>query len=227
YVRDADVEIAAGRVEVVMERETPVIEERAAGELPAPRRRHAMWSGGQMRDDVPVWGMDDVPAGAEIGGPALLLDQHASVVVDIGWRAVMEPSGVLRMEAMSPGSGSGTGTGTGTGADAVSVAVHGNLYMSIAGQMGTVLERTAVSTNIRERRDFSCALFDARGGLVANAPHIPVHLGAMGETIRSLLATHPAPPPGTVYATNHPAAGGSHLPDITVITPVHDDAGRL
>ncbi|MBE7454903.1 MAG: hydantoinase B/oxoprolinase family protein [Kofleriaceae bacterium] len=111
--------------------------------------------------------------------------------------------------------------------DPVAVAVHANLYMSIATQMGTVLERTAVSTNIRERRDFSCAIFDARGGLVANAPHIPVHLGAMGETVRALLAAHPQPPPGTVYATNDPSAGGSHLPDITVITPVHDDAGRV
>ncbi|MBZ0233332.1 MAG: hydantoinase B/oxoprolinase family protein, partial [Deltaproteobacteria bacterium] len=225
YAREAEVEIAAGRVEVVVASAVPALPARAEGALTAPRRRQAMWSGGAMHEDVPVWGMEDVLAGAVVEGPALLLDAHASVVVDVGWRAVMEPSSVLRLE--QSGSGTGTGTGTGTGIDAVSVAVHANLYMSIAGQMGTVLERTAVSTNIRERRDFSCALFDARGGLVANAPHIPVHLGAMGETIRSLLATVPAPPPGTVYATNHPAAGGSHLPDITVITPVHDDAGRL
>ncbi|HTM21776.1 MAG TPA: hydantoinase B/oxoprolinase family protein, partial [Kofleriaceae bacterium] len=96
------------------------------------------------------------------------------------------------------------------------------LYMSIATQMGEALRRTAVSTNIRERLDFSCAVFDSAGGLVANAPHIPVHLGAMGESIRAVLAAHPSPPPGSVYVTNDPSAGGSHLPDVTVVTPVHD-----
>jgi 5-oxoprolinase (ATP-hydrolysing) len=102
-----------------------------------------------------------------------------------------------------------------------------NLFMSIAEQMGTVLRRTALSTNIRERLDFSCAVFDCDAGLVANAPHIPVHLGAMGESVRAVIAAHPAPLPGDVFVTNDPAAGGSHLPDITVVTPVHDAAGRL
>ncbi len=99
--------------------------------------------------------------------------------------------------------------------------------MSIATQMGNALRRTAVSTNIRERLDFSCAVFDPRGGLVANAPHIPVHLGAMGESIKGVLAAYPEPPPGWVFATNDPGAGGSHLPDITVITPIHDDTGQI
>ena len=93
--------------------------------------------------------------------------------------------------------------------------------------MGAALRRTAVSTNIRDRLDFSCAVFDADGSLVANAPHIPVHLGAMSESIRGVLEAHPNPPPGTVYATNDPQAGGSHLPDITVVTPVHDEQGVL
>src|SRR5690606_34865566 len=97
----------------------------------------------------------------------------------------------------------------------------------IARHMGVVLQRTALSTNIRERLDFSCAVFDAEGGLVANAPHIPVHLGAMSESIKGVLAAHPSPRPGSVFVTNDPAAGGSHLPDITVIAPVHDATGAL
>jgi 5-oxoprolinase (ATP-hydrolysing) len=223
YARDAEIEITAARVELVATGERPQVWMRGSSPVPPPRRRHAMWSAGEMIADVPVWDAGMLPSGEEIAGPALLLDAHASIVVDRGWSATYGEDGRLEIQR---GKGEGTGKGKGE-ADAASVAVHANLYMSIAAQMGTVLERTAVSTNIRERRDFSCALFDARGGLVANAPHIPVHLGAMGETIRALLATHPHPPPGTVYATNHPAAGGSHLPDITVITPVHDPAGGL
>jgi 5-oxoprolinase (ATP-hydrolysing) len=105
--------------------------------------------------------------------------------------------------------------------------VLGHRITAIAQQMGVVLQRTALSTNIRERLDFSCAVFDARGDLVTNAPYIPVHLGAMPESIRGVLAAHPRPPPGAVYVTNDPAAGGSHLPDITVISPVHDERGAL
>jgi 5-oxoprolinase (ATP-hydrolysing) len=93
--------------------------------------------------------------------------------------------------------------------------------MSIAEQMGRVLRRTALSTNIRERLDFSCAVFDRHGGLVANAPHIPVHLGAMEQTVKALLRDEPAPPVGSAFVSNDPAGGGSHLPDITVVTPVH------
>jgi 5-oxoprolinase (ATP-hydrolysing) len=111
--------------------------------------------------------------------------------------------------------------------DPVLREVLGHRIAAIAQQMGVVLQRTALSTNIRERLDFSCAVFDAAGDLVTNAPYIPVHLGAMPESIRGVLAAHPDPPPGSVYATNDPAAGGSHLPDITVISPVHDERGAL
>lgn len=111
--------------------------------------------------------------------------------------------------------------------DPVLREVLGHRISAIARQMGVVLQRTALSTNIRERLDFSCAVFDAAGDLVTNAPYIPVHLGAMPESIRGVLAVHPRPPPGAVYVTNDPAAGGSHLPDITVISPVHDERGGL
>ena len=99
--------------------------------------------------------------------------------------------------------------------------------MAVATQMGEVLKRTAVSPNIRERQDYSCAVFDRQGGLIANAPHIPVHLGAMGESVRSVLRQYPSPPPQWVFATNDPSAGGSHLPDITVVTPVHGPDNTL
>src|SRR5690606_37073494 len=112
--------------------------------------------------------------------------------------------------------------------DPVLLEVFGNQYMSIAQQMGQVLQRTALSTNIRERLDFSCALFDPHGNLVANAPHIPVHLGAMSESVLAVLAAHPAMSDGDAFVTNDPAGGGSHLPDITVVTPVfHDGALRF
>ncbi|MFM8219961.1 MAG: hydantoinase B/oxoprolinase family protein, partial [Planctomycetaceae bacterium] len=103
-----------------------------------------------------------------------------------------------------------------------------NLFASIAEQIGITLRQTSFSTNVKERLDFSCAIFDPRGGLVVNAPHIPVHLGAMGETVRRILADNPDLAPGDVYVTNDPYRGGSHLPDVTVVTPVHDPrSGRL
>jgi 5-oxoprolinase (ATP-hydrolysing) len=111
--------------------------------------------------------------------------------------------------------------------DPVLLELWSQRFMSIAEQMGVVLQRTALSTNIRERLDFSCAVFDREGGLVANAPHIPVHLGAIGESIRALVELHPRMRPGDVYATNDPALGGSHLPDVTVVTPIFDSRGEL
>lgn len=110
--------------------------------------------------------------------------------------------------------------------DPVRLEVYNHRFMALAERMGTVLRRTALSVNIRERLDFSCALFDGAGGLVANAPHIPVHLGAMSESVKAIVASHPDMRPGDVFVTNDPAAGGSHLPDITVITPVFDDSSR-
>ena len=214
YVReDAIIEIAAGRVEVIGEDVAPTLPMRGQGPLPAPRR---------IDRGTPVYGLTELPAGAVVTGPALVLDPHASVVVDPGWVARVGDGGELVMDDREPPRGAPNASRTAnTDVDPVRLEVYGNLMMSIAAQMGVVLERTAVSVNIRERRDFSCAVFDARGGLVANAPHIPVHLGAMGETVRSLLDSVTLTP-GAVYACNDPSAGGSHLPDITVITPVHD-----
>jgi len=227
YARDAAVEIATARVEVAVEGAEAALP-RVAGDagVVAAVRRAPMWTGERM-EEVAVYERGALGAGARLAGPALVLDATATVAVDPGWELEVGEDGTMVVRAEEEEEEKGKGKGKGKGPDPMRLEVYGNLFMSIAEQMGEALRRTAVSTNIRERLDFSCAVFDGNGGLVANAPHIPVHLGAMGETIKALLAEHPAPPPGAVYASNDPAAGGSHLPDITVITPVHDDDGRL
>ena len=113
----------------------------------------------------------------------------------------------------------------GTRADPVMLEVFNNLYMSIAEQMGAVLENTAASVTIKERLDFSCAVFDAAGDLIANAPHMPVHLGSMGASVKAIIAQNPEMAPGDVFVLNAPYNGGTHLPDITVVRPVWDEAG--
>jgi 5-oxoprolinase (ATP-hydrolysing) len=225
YARDAAIEMVAARVEVA---ERPVISARSAAPRAGcaavrPRRQAAMWTGARMQT-VPVFDRAELPAGGYLPGPALILDTTSTIAIDPGFGVDVADDGALIVRDEQ----AVTATATTTGApDPMRLEVYGNLFMSIAEQMGDALRRTAVSTNIRERLDFSCAVFDGAGGLVANAPHIPVHLGAMGETIRSLLAEVPAPAPGTVYACNDPSAGGSHLPDVTVVTPVHDETGAL
>jgi 5-oxoprolinase (ATP-hydrolysing) len=202
----------------------------AAGTVDAPCeattavRTQAMWSGGRL-DEAPVHHRDALVAGAIVRGPALLLDATGTIALDTGFVARKGSAGRLIVTDEAPTIAAAPTDDTAL--DPVRLEIYNNLFMSIARQMGEALRRTAVSTNIRERLDFSCAVFDPGGDLVANAPHIPVHLGAMGESIKGVLAAHPSPAPGTVYVTNDPAAGGSHLPDVTVVTPVHDAGGAL
>ncbi|MEB3050951.1 hydantoinase B/oxoprolinase family protein [Mycolicibacter sp. MYC123] len=171
----------------------------------APLRRRA-----SMRPD------DTVP------GPAIIAEDNATTVVDDGWQATVTADGQLVLRRTAPAAPADAGTA----ADPVLLEIFNNLFMSIAEQMGTRLEATAQSVNIRERLDFSCALFDADGNLVANAPHIPVHLGSMGATVKEVLQRRAGQMrPGQVYAVNDPYHGGTHLPDITVITPVFDESG--
>ncbi|MBV1860506.1 MAG: hydantoinase B/oxoprolinase family protein [Nannocystaceae bacterium] len=166
--------------------------------------------------DAPRFDRERLPA--ELDGPALILESTGTLVVEPGWRVRRRPDDILVLEDTQPESGRRVGTQS----DPVALEVMGGRFMAIAEQMGEVLRRTSVSTNIRERLDFSCAVFDRHGGLVANAPHMPVHLGAMGASVEAIAAQHPNPSPGDVFATNDPTAGGSHLPDITVVTPVFD-----
>ncbi|MCZ6807021.1 MAG: hydantoinase B/oxoprolinase family protein [Deltaproteobacteria bacterium] len=188
-----------------------------------PERTAALWSGGAMVE-APVYKRENFPLDTEVPGPALVLDETGTVVIEDGFVGARDSRDYLILRDTET---RGVDEAAHTRVDPVLLEVFNNQFKSIAEQMGVVLQRTAMSTNIRDRLDFSCAVFDADGGLVANAPHIPVHLGAMGESVRAVRAAHPDTRPGDVYVTNDPAAGGSHLPDITVVTPVHDEAGRL
>lgn len=193
------------------------------GAVDTPAQTRPVWLDGALRQ-VPVYERDTLVVGHELRGPAMVVDSMGTVVLEDGYVAVRDHRGYLDVTDQRPHRQE---TSVDTAADPVLLEVFRNLFMSIAEQMGAVLRRTALSTNIRDRLDFSCAVFDREGALIANAPHIPVHLGAMGESVKSVLRSHPHPEPGDVMVTNDPADGGSHLPDLTVVTPVHDRAGEV
>ncbi|MFJ7960565.1 hydantoinase B/oxoprolinase family protein [Streptomyces sp. NPDC096319] len=194
--------------------------ERAGALTPAARVR--MHSAGTAHD-APLHRREDLRPGDAVDGPALLAEADATTVVDTGWRATVTGGGHLVLRRVVPRPAR---VAAGTDVDPVLLEVFNNLFMSIAEQMGVRLENTAQSVNIKERLDFSCALFDAEGNLIANAPHIPVHLGSMGESIKEVLRRRADDlRPGDVYAINDPYHGGTHLPDVTVVTPVFDDTG--
>ncbi|HEY2033924.1 MAG TPA: hydantoinase B/oxoprolinase family protein [Rhizomicrobium sp.] len=177
------------------------------------------FSHGTWRDAV-LYKVSELAAGAAINGPALLIEPHQTIVVEPGWRADIreDRSLVLTREAAAKPAINAT-----TEADPVSLEVFANLFMAIAEEMGATLQNTASSVNIKERLDFSCAIFDAEGGLVANAPHMPVHLGSMGDCVTAIMKKHPAMRDGDMFVTNAPYHGGTHLPDITVVAPVFVD----
>ena len=182
-----------------------------------------MHTGGKSHR-TPVFLRDDLHPGDQVKGPAIIAEANATTVVEPGWQAEVTPLDhmVLRRVEARPER-----VAIGTTVDPVMLEVFNNLYMSIAEQMGLRLEATAYSVNIKERLDFSCALFDAQGQLIANAPHLPVHLGSMGESIKTVMRENAGRiKPGNIYMLNAPYNGGTHLPDITVITPVFDDAGK-
>jgi 5-oxoprolinase (ATP-hydrolysing) len=165
----------------------------------------------------------ELALGARIAGPAVLVEPHQTIVIEPGWTAeitggdnvVLRRSAAVRAFAV------------GTTADPVMLEIFNNMFMSIAEQMGLVLQNTASSVNIKERLDFSCAIFDQKASLVANAPHIPVHLGSMDKSVESVIRAHGGRMrPGDVFAINAPYNGGTHLPDITVVSPVFDAAGK-
>ena len=168
-----------------------------------------------LHDDP--WGLGD----RTVEGPALLTSPTTSVSVPEGWTARRD-RGLLRLDLQHPKPAPQE-----TERTPAQVALWSSRFMAVAEQAGAVLQRLARSVNIRERLDFSCALFDERGHLVANAPHIPVHLGAMGETVRDLMKQVPDLPDGQAWLCNDPAAGGSHLPDLTVVTPVRHEGRRF
>jgi 5-oxoprolinase (ATP-hydrolysing) len=191
--------------------------------LPAPIRHTRFYSSGRWHD-ANVFVRDQVAPGHHIDGPAIIIEPHQTIVVEAGWRAAVTNKNHLLLERVVPIQ---RAHAIGTHADPVMLEVFNNLFMSIAEQMGVSLQNTAYSVNIKERLDFSCAVFAADGTLVANAPHMPVHLGSMDRAVETIIRENAgAIAPGDVYAINAPYNGGTHLPDITVCTPVFDDGGR-
>jgi 5-oxoprolinase (ATP-hydrolysing) len=176
------------------------------------------------RRDLPVYERSALGVGAVVPGPAIIAEANATTVLEVGWEAAVHASGTLRLTRARPAPG---GEIAGTQADPIMLEVFNNSFMHVAEEMGIVLENTAHSVNIKERLDFSCALFDADGALIANAPHIPVHLGSMGDSVQSVLRSKKLAP-GDSYLLNTPYNGGTHLPDLTVVTPVFGGPnGRL
>jgi 5-oxoprolinase (ATP-hydrolysing) len=189
----------------------------AAREVPR-RETVRMYSGGQWHEAALVV-REDLRPGDVIAGPAIVAEKNATTVVEPGWEAQLTALDHIVLERRVARA---VKFAAGTRVDPVLLEVFNNLFMNIAEQMGLQLQNTAYSVNIKERLDFSCALFDAEGNLIANAPHMPVHLGSMGESIKTVIQENRGRmSPGDVYVLNDPYHGGTHLPDVTVITPVY------
>jgi 5-oxoprolinase (ATP-hydrolysing) len=189
----------------------------------ASARAPKFFSKGAWRE-AGVYLREALPIGAAIDGPALVIEPHQTIVVEEGWRATITPKNHVLLERVEPLP---KREAIGTEADPVMLEIFNNLFMSIAEQMGVTLQMTAYSVNIKERLDFSCAVFDREGRLVANAPHMPVHLGSMDRSVETIIRENKGRiRPGDVFALNAPYSGGTHLPDVTVCTPAFDDRGE-
>jgi 5-oxoprolinase (ATP-hydrolysing) len=241
WVRSSDPDCAVGYVSSGAQAAQAA---QAAAPAPAPADHVRMFAAGEWAT-VPLYRRARLTPGQAVDGPAIIAEDLATTVVEPGWRAgvtdrldllltraaprpaaaaprpaAAAPSAAAPT-ASAPSAAAPSAAAVGTEADPVLLEVFSNLFMSVAEQMGERLRSTAHSVNIKERLDFSCAIFDAEGGLIANAPHIPVHLGSMGESIKTAIARNRGRmKPGDVYALNDPYHGGTHLPDVTVITPV-------
>lgn len=199
-----------------------ITDPRPQAAIPTLASRKAYMAGAWR--DTPVYDRAALRPGEMIKGPAIVIEPTSTIVLEPGWQARLTERRDLvlkRIEALPARKAIGTDV------DPVMLEIFNNLFMSIAEQMGSVLEKTAYSVNIKERLDFSCAIFDLDGELIANAPHMPVHLGSMSESIKTIMRKRAGQmKPGDVYMLNAPYAGGTHLPDVTVITPVFDKAGK-
>jgi 5-oxoprolinase (ATP-hydrolysing) len=221
-MKDKGLMVEAVSVEVLLAGDAPKEQQyalHAKRDVPV-RERVRMYAEGQWHDAALVV-REDMQAGDEVMGPAIIAEKNATTVVEPGWHAQLTALDHLVLERRVPRD---VRFAVGTQVDPILLEVFNNLFMNIAEQMGLQLQNTAHSVNIKERLDFSCALFDAQGNLIANAPHMPVHLGSMGESIKTVIRENTGHmQPGHVYVLNDPYHGGTHLPDITVITPVYLD----
>jgi len=187
--------------------------------LPSPARRTKFFSQGAWHNAA-VYTREQLKPGHTVKGPAIIIEPHQTIVVEPGWQAALTPKNHLVLTRIKKLK---RAAAVGTTSDPVMLEVFNNLFMSIAEQMGVALQNTAYSVNIKERLDFSCAVFSGDGALVANAPHMPVHLGSMDRAVETIIRENKGNiRPGDVYAINAPYNGGTHLPDITVCTPVFD-----
>ena len=218
-VEAVGVEAGDTRDRGAVEPELPV-----TGDLATADGTRPMFCGGQWHD-AGVYLRENLAPGQRVDGPALIIEANQTIVVEPGWRAEITPRDhvvMRRFEAKARQEAIGT-----RDADPIMLEIFNNLFMAIAEEMGITLQNTAYSVNIKERLDFSCAVFDRNGALVANAPHMPVHLGSMDRSVETVIALNEGNiRPGDVFALNAPYNGGTHLPDITVVTPVFDDDGR-
>ncbi|MEO9782257.1 MAG: hydantoinase B/oxoprolinase family protein [Sedimentitalea sp.] len=190
------------------------------GDNPAPRAQIPMHSDGTWQN-VPLYVRETLPRDTQITGPAVITEATGTNIVEPGWAARLDDMGNLILERTSAKAHA---RAAGTEADPVLLEVMGNLFMSVADQMGATLANTSWSVNIKERLDFSCAIFDVNGDLVANAPHVPVHLGSMSESVKTVMRENAGDiHEGDAFMLNSPYNGGTHLPDVTVITPVFAD----
>lgn len=190
------------------------------GPLPPPSEKTEVYAGGRWQA-ADVFRREELRAGNAVKGPALVLEDTSTTYVAPGWDARMGADGALAMERAGRRSGAARRARRARGPDPGRLEVYHSMFTGIAEQMGHVLRNTAMSVNIKERLDFSCAVFDGKGGLVANAPHIPVHLGSMGATVQEVIrANRGAVRPGDAWLVNAPFAGGTHLPDLTAVSPV-------
>jgi len=191
-----------------------------ANNLPTPETIVQAYMQSSYRQ-TPLYLRHKLAAGHRIKGPAILIEDTATTVIEPGWQGKLTSEGNLLLSKEA--TPSRLATSTSSTCDPVTLELFNNLFISVAEQMGYTLQNTAFSVNIKERLDFSCAIFDKSGQLVANAPHVPVHLGSMGESVRAIIRRNTgAIKPGDVFLLNDPYNGGTHLPDITVVTPVFD-----
>jgi 5-oxoprolinase (ATP-hydrolysing) len=217
-VETVDVEGADGRMRGRGESDLPL-----ASDAAHPGEARKLFSDGAWRN-AGIFRRETMKPGHKVSGPALIIESHQTIVVEQGWQAEITQKDHVLMRRVEKKRRLAA---LGTEADPVMLEVFNNLFMSIAEQMGVTLQNTAYSVNIKERLDFSCAVFDRNGALVANAPHMPVHLGSMDRSVETIIRLNEGDiHPGDVFALNAPYNGGTHLPDITVVTPVFDDGGK-
>ncbi len=213
---------AIGKDADVTESTAPV----SAATVEATPDRHTQFFTEGEWHEAPVFPRAALQAGQTVAGPAVIIEPHQTIVIEPEWQGDVTPLNHIILTRLKPKQRMHA---IGTEVDPVMLEIFNNLFMSVAEQMGFTLEKTAFSVNIKERLDFSCAIFDRTGGLVANAPHMPVHLGSMGASVRAVIDQNPEMGPGDVFVLNAPYNGGTHLPDVTVVAPVFDadNATRL